>query len=103
MFSDHLEGWGLGIGWRREAQEEGDKFLQSYLTICDPMDCSLPGLSIHEIFQASGHSVSTLETKQAPLLQNAEVPASLWATQAAEPQDPNPKLPQICHSPCSPI
>ena len=25
---------------------------QSCLTLCDPMDCSLPGSSIHEIFQA---------------------------------------------------
>ena len=24
---------------------------QSYLTLCDPMDCSLPGFSIHGIFQ----------------------------------------------------
>ena len=24
-----------------------------YLTLSDPMDCSLPGSSIHEIFQAS--------------------------------------------------
>ena len=26
---------------------------QSYLTLCDPTDCSLPGSSIHGIFQAS--------------------------------------------------
>ena len=26
--------------------------VQSYLTCSDPMDCSLPGSSIHEIFQA---------------------------------------------------
>jgi len=25
---------------------------QSYLTVCDPMDCSLPGFSAHGIFQA---------------------------------------------------
>ena len=25
---------------------------QSYLTLSDPMDCSLPGFSVHEIFQA---------------------------------------------------
>ena len=25
---------------------------QSCLTLCDPMDCSLPGSSAHEIFQA---------------------------------------------------
>ena len=26
---------------------------QSCLTLCDPMDCSLPGSSVHGIFQAS--------------------------------------------------
>ena len=28
------------------------KSLQSYLTLCDPMDCSLPGSSVHGILQA---------------------------------------------------
>ena len=28
------------------------KVTQSYLTLCNPMDCSLPGSSIHRIFQA---------------------------------------------------
>ena len=27
---------------------------QSCLTLCDPMDCSLPGSSVHGIFQARG-------------------------------------------------
>ena len=27
---------------------------ESYPTLCDPMDCSLPGSSIHGIFQARG-------------------------------------------------
>ena len=26
--------------------------IQSYLTLCDPMNCSLPGSSVHGIFQA---------------------------------------------------
>ena len=30
----------------------GAKLLQSCLTLCDPMDCSLPGSSVHEILQA---------------------------------------------------
>ena len=30
------------------------KSLQLCLTLCDPMDCSLPGSSIHGIFQARG-------------------------------------------------
>ena len=28
------------------------KLLQSCLTLCDPMDCSLPGLTVHGILQA---------------------------------------------------
>ena len=28
------------------------KSLQSGLTLCDPMDCSLPGSCVHGIFQA---------------------------------------------------
>ena len=28
------------------------KMAQSCLTFCDPMDCSLPGPSVHGIFQA---------------------------------------------------
>ena len=27
------------------------EILQSCLTLCDPMDCSLPGSSVHGIFQ----------------------------------------------------
>ena len=33
-------------------QAAAAKLLQSCLTLCDPMDCSLPGSSIHGIFQA---------------------------------------------------
>ena len=29
------------------------KSLQSCPTLCDPMDCSLPGFSIHGIFRAT--------------------------------------------------
>ena len=28
------------------------EIIQSCLTLCDPMDCSLPGSSVHGIFQA---------------------------------------------------
>ena len=31
---------------------KGSEFTQSCLTLCDPMDCSLPGPSVHGIFQA---------------------------------------------------
>ena len=32
--------------------ESESEVAQSYLTLCDPMDCSLPGSSFHGIFQA---------------------------------------------------
>ena len=32
--------------------ESKSEVIQSYLTLSDPMDCSLPGFSIHGIFQA---------------------------------------------------
>ena len=32
--------------------ENESEFAQSYLTLNDPMDCSLPGSSVHGIFQA---------------------------------------------------
>ena len=34
------------------AAAAANKSLQSCPTLCDPMDCSLPGSSIHGIFQA---------------------------------------------------
>ena len=33
-------------------KESENEVAQLYLTLCDPMDCSLPGSFIHEIFQA---------------------------------------------------
>ena len=35
-----------------EVKESESEVTQSCPTLCDPMDCSLPGSSIHEIFQA---------------------------------------------------
>ena len=32
--------------------ESESEVTQSYLTLSDPMDCSLPGSSVHGIFQA---------------------------------------------------
>ena len=32
--------------------ESESEVAQSYLTLCDPIDCSLPGSSFHGIFQA---------------------------------------------------
>ena len=37
---------------RKEKKREESEFTQSSLTLCDPMDCSLPGFSVHWIFQA---------------------------------------------------
>ena len=36
----------------REIKESESQVTQSCLTLCDPMDCSLPGFSVHGIFQA---------------------------------------------------
>ena len=38
--------WGVG------ESEVKVKSAQSYLTLCDPVDCSLPGFSVHENLQA---------------------------------------------------
>ena len=35
----------------------------SCLTLCNPMDCSLPGSSIHGIFQARDHDLATLQQR----------------------------------------
>jgi len=51
----------LSLGFSRQEHWSGLPFpspmreseiAQSYLTLSDPMDCSLPGSSIHGIFQA---------------------------------------------------
>ena len=34
--------------WKKESE-----VAQSCLTLCDPMDCSLPGSSVHGVFQAT--------------------------------------------------
>ena len=35
-----------------EGEDDGDEVAQSCPTLCDPMDCSLPGFSVHGILQA---------------------------------------------------
>ena len=35
-----------------EGERKESEVAQSRPTLCDPVDCSLPGSSIHEIFQA---------------------------------------------------
>ena len=37
---------------RASRKESESEVAQSCLTLCDPMDCSLPGSSVHGIFQA---------------------------------------------------
>ena len=43
--------WWLFQGCMKERESENE-VAQLCLTICDPMDCSLPGFSVHGIFQA---------------------------------------------------
>ena len=42
----------LAISYIRPVVDEWVKVAQSCLTLCDPMDCSPPGSSVHEILQA---------------------------------------------------
>ena len=37
---------------RSRESESGSEVVQSCLTLCDPIDCSVPGSSVHGIFQA---------------------------------------------------
>ena len=38
--------------WELDYKESESEVAQSCLTLCNPMDCSLPGFSVHRIFQA---------------------------------------------------
>ena len=42
----------MGEGQLRKGRKKESEVTQLCLTLCDPMDCSLPGSSIHGIFQA---------------------------------------------------
>ena len=44
--------WTLSIYAAAAAAAAAAKSLQSCPTLCDPMDCSLPGFSVHGILQA---------------------------------------------------
>ena len=52
----YAEPYGRKRGTKKPLDESGrtgqDRVAQSCLTLCDPMDCSLTGSSIHGIFQA---------------------------------------------------
>ena len=67
MTEDEMVGWhhrldehkfeqALGVGEGQGSlvffSPAAAKSLQLFLTLCDPMDCSLPGFSIHGILQA---------------------------------------------------
>ena len=58
------------------------KVAQSHLTLCDPMDCSLPGSSIHGILQAKNTGVGSCSllqgifpTQESPALQADSLPS----------------------------
>ena len=43
------------LHWQTDSlqlSQQGSEVAQSCPTLCDPMDCSLPGSSVHGIFQA---------------------------------------------------
>ena len=42
---------GMGLLWAKILKSESE-VVQSCPTLCDPMNCSLPGSSVHGIFQA---------------------------------------------------
>ena len=48
VLSEGDQSW-VFIGRKKESESE---VAQSCLTLCNPMDCSLPGSSVHGIFQA---------------------------------------------------
>ena len=48
---DEMFGWHHQLNGHAAAAAAA-KSLQSCPTLCDPMDCSLPGSSVHGIFQA---------------------------------------------------
>ena len=51
--ANHTKAWCyILITISREVKWSESEVAQSCLTVCDPMDCSLPGSSVHGIFQA---------------------------------------------------
>ena len=76
--------------WRRE-EESGGKVAQSCPTLCDPMDCSLPGSSVRGILQArileqGGISFSTGSSRSKDWTLVSRIAGrcfDLWATREA--------------------
>ena len=55
------------------------KVAQSCPTLCDPMDCNLPGFSVHGIFQAR-----ILEWGAIPFSRGSLGPRDQWASLVAQ-------------------
>ena len=53
---------------------------QSCPTLCDPMDCSLPGSSVHGIFQARVLVAIAFSDFKHKIIQMGEKERSLWVT-----------------------
>ena len=49
--------WLDGITDSMDMKESESEVAQSCLTLCDPMDCSLPGSSVYGIFLGKGTGV----------------------------------------------
>ena len=72
--------------------ESESEVTQSYLTLCDPMDCSLPGFSVRGIFQLrvlewvaiSFSRASSQPRDQTMVSHIASRCFTLWATRAAQ-------------------
>ena len=68
-----------------EPKESESEVAQSCPTLCDPMDCSLPGSSVHGIFQATGLEWGAIAFSAGALYSNVKPqtrtsPEALFAT-----------------------
>ena len=53
LYSQQKQDWEVTVAQiMNSLLPSGREVTQSCLTLCDPMDCSLPGFSVHGIFQA---------------------------------------------------
>ena len=53
-------------------------YAQTCLTLCDPMDCSLPGSPVHEIFQARVLEWVTIAFSESHLRPNLIHNSKIW-------------------------
>ena len=81
---------------------------QSYLTLCDPMDCSPPGSSVHEFFQARilewvaiSFSRGSSQTRDRTWVScTAGRFFTHWATREAQSES---EVAQLCPTLCNPM